>query len=102
MAKQKVVVARNGTELTKVLGLPATAAHEWRARSELASALIAAVKREKLTHAEIAKRAKTSRSRITSILNRNLQHVTSDRLIRILAALGYEVKLSVIRTKIAA
>ena len=102
MAKRKVVVARNGAELAKVLGLPATAAHEWRVKSELASALIAAVEREKLTHAEVAKRAKTSRTRITSILNRNLGHVTSDLLIRILGALGYEVKLSVSRIKIAA
>jgi predicted XRE-type DNA-binding protein len=102
MAKQKVTVARNGAELAKTLGLPPTAAHEWRAKSELASALIAAVDKERLTHAEVAQRAKTSRTRITSILNRNLQHVTTDLLIRILGALGYEVKLSVSRTKIAA
>jgi predicted XRE-type DNA-binding protein len=84
MAKQKVVVARNGAELAKVLGLPATAAQEWRVRSDLASALIAAVEKEQLTHAEVARRARTSRTRITSILNRNLQHVTTDLLIRIL------------------
>jgi predicted XRE-type DNA-binding protein len=102
MARHKISVARNGEELAKILGLPATAAHEWRVRSELASALIAAVEKEKLTHAEVAKRAKTSRTRVTSILNRNLQHVTSDLLIRLLGALGYEVKLSVSRTKIAA
>ena len=102
MAKQKFPVARNGTELAKALGLPATAAHEWRVKSELTSALIAAVEKEHLTHAEVARRAKTSRTRITSILNRNLQHVTSDLLIRILGAVGYEVKLSVSRKRIAA
>ncbi len=102
MAKQKMVVARNGAELAKVLGLPATAAHEWRVRSELASALIAAVEKEGLTHAEVARRAKTSRTRITSILNRNLQHVTSDLLIRILGSVGHKVRLSVSREKIAA
>jgi len=102
MAKQKVSSARNGAELAKALGLPATAAHEWRARSDLATALIAAVEREQLTHAEVARRAKTSRTRITSILNRNLQHVTTDLLIRILGALGYEVKLSVSRMRMAA
>jgi predicted XRE-type DNA-binding protein len=102
VAKQKMVVARNGAELAKVLGLPATAAHEWRVRSELASALIAAVEKEGLTHAEVARRAKTSRTRITSILNRNLQHVTSDLLIRILGSVGHKVRLSVSREKIAA
>ena len=60
------------------------------------------MKREELTHAEVARRAKTSRTRITSILNLNLQHVTTDLLIRILGALGYEVKLSVSRSRIAA
>jgi predicted XRE-type DNA-binding protein len=102
MARQKVTAARTGAELAKALGLSATAAHEWRAKSELASALIAAVEKEQLTHAEVARRAKTSRTRITSILNRNLQHVTTDLLIRILGALGYEVRLSVSRGKIAA
>jgi predicted XRE-type DNA-binding protein len=102
MAKQKVGIARNGAELAKALGLPATAAHEWCAKSELTSALIAVVGKEGLTHAEVARRAKTSRTRITSILNRNLQHVTTDLLIRILGALGYQVKLSVSRIKIAA
>ena len=102
MAKQKMVVARNGAELAKALGLPATAAHKWRVRSELTSVLIAAVEKEGLTHAEVARRAKTSRTRITSILNRNLQHVTTGLLIRILGSLGYKVKLSVSREKIAA
>ena len=88
--------------VAKVRDLPATAAHECRARSEPASALIAAVKKENLTHAEVAKRAKTSSTRITSILNRILRHVSSDLLIRILGSISYEVKLSVSRTKIVA
>jgi predicted XRE-type DNA-binding protein len=102
MTRQKNFAARNGAELAKALDLPATAAHEWRIKSELTSALIVAVEKGNLTHAEVAKRAKTSRTRITSILNRNLQHVSSDLLIRILGALGYEVKLSISRNRIAA
>lgn len=102
MAKQKTLVARNGAELAKLLDLPTTAAQEWRVRSDLVSALITAVEKDKLTHAEVAKRAKTSRTRVTSILNRNLQHVTADMLIKLLGAIGYEVKTSVSRAKIAA
>jgi len=102
MAKQKVVIARGSADLAKVLGLPPSAAHEWLAKSDLTTALSAAVQREGLTHAEVARRAKTSRTRITSILNRNLRHVTTDLLIRILGALGYTVKLSVSRMKVAA
>jgi predicted XRE-type DNA-binding protein len=102
MAKQKLSVARTGSELAKTLGLPASAAQEWRVRNDLSSVLISAVEKEGLTHAEVAKRAGTSRTRVTAILNRNLQHVSTDLLIRILSALGYEIKLSVSRTKAAA
>jgi plasmid maintenance system antidote protein VapI len=56
----------------------------------------------KLTHLEIARRAGTSRTRITSILNNDLEHVSSDLMIRILASLGYRVKVSVVRSNKAA
>jgi hypothetical protein len=39
---------------------------------------------------------------VTAILNDNLEHVSSDLLIRILASLGYRVKVSVIRSGSAA
>lgn len=58
--------------------------------------------REKITHAEIAKRAGTSRTRVTAILNDDLEHVSSDLLIRILASLGYRVKVSVVKPNHAA
>jgi predicted XRE-type DNA-binding protein len=59
-------------------------------------------RRQKLTHLEIAKRAGTSRTRVTSILNNDLEHVSSDLMIRILASLGYRVKVSVVRSNKAA
>ena len=102
MAKQKIVVARNGSELAKALGFPVAAAREWKVRSDLTTKLISLAKKDKLTHAEIAKKAKTSRTRITSILNYNLQSVSTDLLIRVLASLGYEVTFSIKRTKLAA
>lgn len=52
---------------------------------------------EGLTHAEVAKRGGSSRTRVTSILNGNLDNVSSDLLIRLLAALGYRVRGSVSR-----
>jgi hypothetical protein len=42
------------------------------------------------------------RARVTAILNDDLEHVSSDLLIRILASLGYRVKVSVIRSDSAA
>jgi transcriptional regulator with XRE-family HTH domain len=60
------------------------------------------VRRHKLTHAEIAKRSGTSRTRVTAILNGDLGHVSTDLLIRILVSLGYLVKVSVVRSRNAA
>jgi transcriptional regulator with XRE-family HTH domain len=60
------------------------------------------VQREKMTHAQIAARAGTSRTRVMAILNDDLEHVSTDLLIRILASLGYRVKVSVTRADTAA
>lgn len=56
----------------------------------------------RITHAEIAKRSGTSRTRVTAILNDDLEHVSTDLLIRILVSLGYRVKVSVVKCKSAA
>lgn len=60
------------------------------------------MREHKLTHMEIARRSGTSRTRVTAILNDDLEHVSTDLLIRILAALGYRVKGSVVRATNAA
>jgi len=54
--------------------------------------------RQGITHAEVAKRAGTSRTRVTAILNGDLDHVSSDLLVRILAGLGYRVRVSVVKS----
>jgi len=46
-----------------------------------------------ITHANLAKLASTSRPRVTAILNGNLEGVSTDLLLRILAALGVKVQL---------
>lgn len=102
MAKNKTVIAKNGVELAKVLGLKAADAYEWEVQANLLAKLREVVNKSKLTHEQVAKKAGTSRTRITSILNANLDHVSTDLLIRILGSLGYEVNISVSRAKIAA
>ena len=77
-------------------------AKEWQVQHVLLKRLQDVVRRENITHAEIAKRAATSRTRVTAILNGDLEHVSSDLLIRILASLGYRVRVSVVRSKSAA
>ena len=102
MHKLKPVVARTPEELAGALGLPRAAAKEWQVQHILLKRLKDIARRKKITHAEIAKRAGTSRTRVTAILNDDLQHVSSDLLIRILAYLGYRVKISVVRSDAAA
>jgi predicted XRE-type DNA-binding protein len=102
MHKLKPIVARTPEELAGALGLPTVAAKEWQAQHILLGRLKEIARRREITHAEIARRAGTSRTRVTAILNDDLQHVSSDLLIRILASLGYRVKISVVRSDTAA
>ena len=102
MPKLKPVVARTPEELATALGLSDAAAKEWQVQHVLAKRLKEIARRQKMTHAEVARRAGTSRTRVTAILNDDLEHVSSDLLIRILASLGYCVKVSVIRSDTAA
>src|SRR5262245_29164683 len=93
-------VARNAEELAELLGLPRAYGLEWQIRSELNSKIIEVVKKKKLTHAQVAKLADTSRTRITALLNRNRESVSVDLMLRILGALGVQAKIQ-FRTKAA-
>jgi predicted XRE-type DNA-binding protein len=84
------------------MGLSAADAKEWQLQHALLKRLKEIVLRQRITHAEVAKRAGTSRTRVTAILNDDLEHVSSDLLVRILAGLGYRVKVSVVRSGTAA
>src|SRR5436305_9561973 len=75
-------------------GTPRRRRKEWQVQHVLLKRLKEIVRRQEITHAEIAKRAGTSRTRVTAILNDDLEHVSSDLLIRILASLGYRVRVS--------
>ncbi len=97
MPRLKPIVARTPEDLAKAMGLSAAAAKEWQVQHALLRRLKKIVHKEKLTHAEIAMGAGTSRTRITAILNDDIEHVSSDLLIRILGSLGYRVRVSVTR-----
>jgi predicted XRE-type DNA-binding protein len=97
MKKIKPVVARNSKELASALELTAAEGAEIELRSELNSKIVEIVARKKLTHAEVARLAKTSRTRVTAVLNRNTKSVSTDLLLRVLYALGYTAKLRIQR-----
>jgi predicted XRE-type DNA-binding protein len=77
-------VTKTTRELAKVLGLTPADGAEIELRSELNAKIAKEVKRHKLTHAEVAQLARTSRTRVTPILNRNTKDVSTDLLLRLL------------------
>ncbi len=91
--KSKAVVTRSAIQLASALGLTPADAVEIEVRSTLNDKIIQIVAKQSLTHAQVAKIAETSRTRMTAILNRNTQDVSTDLLLRILARLGYRVTM---------
>jgi predicted XRE-type DNA-binding protein len=102
MAKRKPTIAKSADDLTKILGIKTADAHEWEFQLTLLQKLRVAVTKLGLTHVQVAERAGTSRTRVTAILNGNLQNVSSDLLIRILGSLGYSVRVQVVKGRVAA
>ena len=93
MKKVKPVVARNARELAAVLGLTPADGLEIEIRSDLNDKIIEVVKTRGLTHDQVARLAHTSRTRVTAILNRNTQDISTDLMLRVLASLGVQAKL---------
>jgi predicted XRE-type DNA-binding protein len=93
MKKNKSTVTRNATELAEALGLSPADGLEIEVRSDLNDKIIEVVKKKTLTHAQVAKLAKTSRTRITALINRNTKDISTDLMLRVLAALGVHAKI---------
>ena len=93
MKKVKAVVARNARELAAVLGLTPADGLEIEIRSDSNDKIIEVVKKRGLTHDQVARLAHTSRTRVTAILNRNTQDISTDLMLRVLACLGVQAKL---------
>lgn len=94
MKKTKTTIARTATELAAALGLSPAEGAEIEFRSELNSKIIEVVKKKGFTHAQVAKIAGTSRTRMTAIMNRNTKDISTDLMLRVLCALGYAPKIT--------
>ena len=62
MHRIKPIIATTPEDLAGALGLSAAAAKEWRVQHELLKRLKEIVRKQKITHAEIARRAGSSRT----------------------------------------
>jgi predicted XRE-type DNA-binding protein len=92
---RKLVTVRTAEDLGCALGLSTADTAEMEFRSDLTVSLTKIIQSGRLTHAEIAKGAGTSRTRVTAIANGNTQGVSTDVLIRVLAATGYRAEVRV-------
>ncbi|CAI4033908.1 HTH_37 domain-containing protein [Nitrospira tepida] len=95
MKTRKTVTVRTADELGRALGLSQADTAEMEFRSELTLALAEIIQAGRLTHAEIARLAGTSRTRVTGIANGNTHGVSIDVLIRVLAATGHRAEARV-------
>ena len=93
MKKSRRVVTRTAASLARALGLTPADGAEIALRSDLNSKIAEVVQRKGLTHVQVARLARTSRTRVTAILNRNTQDISTDLLLRVLYALGYTAKI---------
>ncbi len=100
MKKSKATIARNASDLAEALGLTPADGLEIEIRSDLNDKIIEVVKKKSLTHAEVAKLAHTSRTRITALMNRNTKDISTDLMLRILGAIGVHAKIQ-FRTRAA-
>lgn len=94
MKKSKSIVTRSAASLAKALGLTPADGAEIELRSDLNSKIVAVVAQKGLTHAQVARLARTSRTRVTAIMNRNTKDISTDLLLRVLYALGYTAKVT--------
>jgi len=94
MKKTKAIVTKTARELADFLGLSPADGVEMEVRADLNSKIVEIVEKKGLTHAQVAKLAKTSRTRVTALLNRNTNEISTDLMLRVLGALGYKAKLS--------
>ncbi|MFA4874096.1 MAG: XRE family transcriptional regulator [bacterium] len=85
----------SGSELAKQLGIPPARGMEAVIKAQLISAILKAVEKRNLTHAELARRSGLPRSAVTGILSGSLQKVTIDRVLRLAEAANLEAEVRV-------
>ena len=93
MKKNKAIIARSARQLADVLGLSPADGLEIEIRSDLNDKIVEVIKQKKLTHAQVARLARTSRTRVTALVNRNTRDISTDLMLRILASLGVNAKI---------
>ena len=82
-------------ELAKKLKVSQARGLEAILKADLLDAVLKTVKKDMITHAEIAARSGLARSAVTGIISGSLQHVTLDRILRLVEAVGLTAQIRV-------
>lgn len=90
---KKVLKTKTAQELAGALDLDPSVAVEWELRYQITERIITKFSEGQHSIAALARRAATSRARITNILKRETQGISLDVLSRVLGSLGQTVKL---------
>ncbi len=96
--KIKPVISRNAEDIAVALGLPKSTAIEWQVRQQVTEKIIKIFDHSQMTITDLAKKAETSRARITRILKKDTSDISLDVLLRVLGATGQKVELKFLRT----
>jgi predicted XRE-type DNA-binding protein len=85
----------SSSELSKKLKISKARNLEAIIKADLISAILKTIKKQELTHAEIAFNSGLPLSAVTGILSGSLQKVTLDRILKLIEAVGLTVETRV-------
>lgn len=95
--KNAATVAKSPGELAKALNLDPSISIEWEIRHEVSTQILNNFEVLGLKVTEVAKRAETSRARVTRILKGDTKGISLDVLLRILGATGQKIEIKFLR-----
>jgi predicted XRE-type DNA-binding protein len=91
---KSALISHANCDLANLLDLSVEDSAVMEFRFVLFKKIISEIDKQDLTHAQTAERTGISPSRMTSILNGAIQDVSTDLLLRMLAALGIRARVS--------
>ncbi len=87
------LIIENDEDFILAFDLPKSVIAEWNFKDELVQKILKLVKKQRITHAALAKKVGTSRPKITNLLNNHGVGISTDFMIRVLGALGQQAHL---------
>lgn len=90
--------AINPRQLTEMLNLGSADLLEWKVRADVTRQIIDNFSSKKMKVTSLAKKSRTSRSRITRILKFDTTGISLDVLLRVLSETGQRIEIKFLKT----